>query len=500
MKFAFINFGYESLGLEYLSACLKQEGHEAELIIEPDFISPAAQIKLPIMGTLKGLKKRIIKDVIKSKSDVIAFQVVTHNYQFLLSVAAEIKKINPDILILFGGIHTSAVPNIVISNDQVDYVIVGEAEVPIVKLANALGGKGEISKVPNLWRKEKKIIPPSCNWFISNIDSLPLPDKSIFYNKIPSYKYEYITLTSRKCPFNCIFCSNKVLLRQPGKIRVRNVKKIIEEIKLLGKDSKYVHFVDPVFGLATDKKKVSDFCKIYPKIIGKPYSCHLCPTLITEDLIKMLKMSGCYHFEMGVQVSNEKLRKKIVRRFITNNQITKAVNIINRYKFFFSIAIIKGWPSENDSDIKSESMFYKELRASRINIHWLELYPGTDFINTALREGNLNKKDVFYINNGLGWNGSKTNIPFSFPQNNIFKKYKILFNLFHFISDKMMKKLFKYFGAKWIPSINLLFQLLFIINAMKSKDLKVYIFFRLTISKMLYKFKILFPEKLNIKK
>ena len=127
MKVLFIYPENESLGIQILSSVLKQRGHHTDLLLDPKLYNDL-EFNVKYMARKYDSIARVIEKVRNYEPDLIAFSVVTDEYLWSKRVAKNIKKQFNDVPIVFGGIHPTAVPEKVLENSFVDFVIVGEGE------------------------------------------------------------------------------------------------------------------------------------------------------------------------------------------------------------------------------------------------------------------------------------------------------------------------------------------------------------------------------------
>ncbi len=137
-RVTFIHTESESFAIELLSSILKENSHEVSLVFD-NRLFDSAEIKNSILKRVFGQKDLILKQVKDSKPDLICFSAFTYNYQWALNTAQQIKKKIGNIPIIFGGIHPTLMPDLVIKNKCVDYVCVGEGEYALLELVNNLG-------------------------------------------------------------------------------------------------------------------------------------------------------------------------------------------------------------------------------------------------------------------------------------------------------------------------------------------------------------------------
>jgi len=184
LKILFIYNGAEHFGIEFLSAFLKNHGHETSLLFDPaPFSTGAILITNKFLSRIFDLDDEIIvKKAIKGKPDLIAFSCITQTYRWSLNLAEKIRQ-QSDIPIVFGGIHPSSVPEEVMQHNFIDYVIVGEGEYALLELLEHLDGNDNktLSKVQNLvYRSQGKVCNNPVRGYIKDLDSIPFPDKSLF--------------------------------------------------------------------------------------------------------------------------------------------------------------------------------------------------------------------------------------------------------------------------------------------------------------------------------
>jgi len=330
MKVLFVHPESECLGIEYLSAVLKQAGHKTDLVFDPMlFMDQLFRIK--ILHKVFDYKKIIIKEIIKKKPEAVCFSVVSSNYRWACKTAKEIKK-KLNVPIIFGGIHPTSVPEVVIKNDYVDYVVVGEGEYALLNLVNVIESGNPTHKINNVWSKHRRmVIKNSPRELISNLDTIPFPDKEIFKGIIPRFFDMYTTITSRGCPHSCSYCNNsfmKKFYQGKGKyLRRRSVDNVIEELS----QAKATGFNKVIFHDETfnhDTVWLREFSKKYKKEINLPFFCWISPTNINKEVVRLLKSAGCRSVEMGVQTHNKEIAKKTLKRYCSRSETENAIRLL----------------------------------------------------------------------------------------------------------------------------------------------------------------------------
>lgn len=378
---------HEPLGIMTLSAYLKNRGHHCELL----------DVKL---------EKNYIKQVQKYNPDIIAYSVLTVNQKFYSNINKKLKtKFN--FISVFGGAHTTFYPEF-INNDGVDIICIGEGEQALAELVDKLERQEDYSKIKNLYvKKNGHIYKNELRDLISNLDDIPFPDRDLI-NKYNHYKHRtrVRTITSRGCPFNCTYCFNhsyKALFKNKGIfVRQRSVDNVIKELVCLKNQYNPINieFHDDVFIL--DKKWVDEFVIKYKKQINIPYDISLRVDLVKEEIIEKLKFSGCKCIHFGIESGNFDIRKNILNRNITDEQIIKAALLFKKYDIKTKPFNIVGLPGETLENVYETISLNIKCKVSYAINTIYHPYPQTVLAKYAIDNnyynGDINEidKSLFY--------------------------------------------------------------------------------------------------------
>jgi radical SAM superfamily enzyme YgiQ (UPF0313 family) len=405
MKITFVHLGRENLGIEYLSASLKRAGHKVFLAHDPGLFSREDNILyVPFLEKFFSRKKAVLNEVEKSNPDIVAFSVYTSTYPWALDVAGEVKK-KIGAKIVFGGIHATLVPETVIQNDVVDYVVEGEGEGALLDLVEALSSKKESLNIPNVWtRKNGTVVHTPIRPLIADLDSLPLPDKALFEDGI-NHSDDYMIMTSRGCRFGCHYCCESYLRALYGKgyFRRRSVSSVIQELTEMKQkyNFKRVMFFDSVF--FNDRKWLEALLKEYQRKISVPFRCQGHVAYADAEIIEMMKEAGCYGIDFGVQTFNEEIRKKILNRFETNEEIKKAFKNCDQAGLRYNVDLIFSLPLMKEDDYLFALEFVEGCRyLNRIKCFNLCYYPKLKITQKAKELGLISESDMAAFEKGAG--------------------------------------------------------------------------------------------------
>jgi radical SAM superfamily enzyme YgiQ (UPF0313 family) len=403
MKTTLLSSGGKSIGLEYIFSYLKQAGQNVDLIFDPSlFYIPRGKKNFFKLRNMFAYSSKIIdrqvKEVINSRPDLVGISVFSDTYGFACQIAQKIKeKLN--VPIIFGGYHPSSVPEIVIQEECVDYVCIGEGEEAMLDLTKALEQGNDTSFIPNIWTKKNgQLFKNSLRPLLTDLDTLPFPGNPLTYKQYNRFIDSYLIIGTRGCAFNCTFCCEhlwKRLSNGSAHFRRRSVHNIMEELNLVKNHNhklKTVWFGDPIF--TYDLSWLESLCLRYKKEINLPFMCFSFSPYISEKALKILEDSNCVTVEMGIQTVSEKLRKNILNRHDTNQQIIKAIKLFQQSRVSLLVNILLNVPGQDEEELKNTVRFFSHYPPDSVSLLPLRYYPRTDIIAKAREENILSEEEV----------------------------------------------------------------------------------------------------------
>lgn len=375
MKFLFVQLSAFPLpGVMSLSSVIKSAGWDVDLLLvkECDLFS----------------------EIRKIRPDVVGFSVFTGEHKEILRLARRIKRRFPGIFIIFGGPHPTYYPDI-INEKGVDAISRGESEGAIVEFLRAYQKGKRLVGIRNIWvKKGKRVYKSTLRPLIENLDSLPFPDREIYY------KYDFLKnasvkqfLTGRGCPYNCSFCSNhllKKIYQGNGKYSRRvSPGRMVDEI--LDVQSRYgfetVSFTDDV--LISDLGWLAAFAKIYKEKVNVPFMCNVTANSLEEKSARILKRANCYGIAMGIESGNEEIRIRILNKFVTDKQIIKSARLARKYGFILKTYNILSLPGETLADAIQTIMLNARIKPTSATASLLQPFPDYDIAKYAIKNGFL---------------------------------------------------------------------------------------------------------------
>jgi radical SAM superfamily enzyme YgiQ (UPF0313 family) len=284
------------------------------------------------------------------KPDVVGISsLFTPYYREALEVAARVKK-RLHVPVVMGGSHASAAPESLLSSPNVDYVIRGEGEKPLVELLRYLRGEAPIDSAPNLVFKQDR--QPRFNPMGGNypIDELPLPDLSDLRPSRYTLAGKPMTfmITSRSCPHKCSFCSVHTTFGRD--YRRRALESVLAEIELRHQEGyRVIDFEDD--NLTYYKPTFKELCR---RLIGRFPDREMelvamngiSYLSLDDELLELMFAAGFSHLNLAL-VSSDKTVRETTKRPHTLEAYLKVARKAHALGFKIVSYQILGLPNES---------------------------------------------------------------------------------------------------------------------------------------------------------
>jgi magnesium-protoporphyrin IX monomethyl ester (oxidative) cyclase len=389
------------LGIGYLAAVLQNKGYEVKVL---DCLSSDENFTKNEDGTLHvGLTwEQITHEIENFRPGVVGISCLwTADYPNAKKISELVKEVG-DIPVIFGGAHTTALPRQVLSNETVDYVVIGEGEVTLPRLLKHLGDNGSLSKIPGLGCKMNGTININpINEYILDLDQVPFPARHLFpmENYLSSrYVHNYIfkrqphaqMITSRGCPLNCTFCTIHSIWGK--KVRFRSAENVVDEIQFLVKKYKVkeIHFEDD--NISINPKRMQKICEeIIKRKLDITWTAPngMYAHTLSRDLLKIMKASGCYRVSIGIENGNQDFLRNVCKKAVDLAKVRAVVKDLNDLKIESTGFFMLGIPGETKHTMKETIEFAKSLDLDYAIFSIYSPYPGTEMYDLAVSKGYL---------------------------------------------------------------------------------------------------------------
>ncbi len=323
---------------------------------------------------------------------VIAISCLTGpviNDALMLSALAR-KELN-ESFVVWGGIHPTIFPEFVLSRPEVDYVITGEGEFPLLELARYIFQReGSLEEIANLGYKDgkKNNLNPQRDFIDLNI--LPSPAWELVdinkYIQRKFYSPKVITLnTSRGCPWRCAFCYNQAVNKR--RWRGISAERIVEHMDYFSANYGITgfQFYDDEFDV--DEKRVIQMCRILTGKRKKYVFGHFSRVnTISLKRLEVEKEAGLRFIEFGIESGSPRILE-FIEKDQTTDMIKKAFALCVKAKVKSGALFMLGLPGESEEDVMLTKNLVDGLSAHQTIPTIFKPYPATKLYDYCLKQG-----------------------------------------------------------------------------------------------------------------
>jgi radical SAM superfamily enzyme YgiQ (UPF0313 family) len=388
---------YFPIGLGYIAATLKAAGHDV-LVYNAE--NPALDQGIESWGLANRLVAfehyqnrvrndddpiwREVRHVIETeRPDAIGLGCMTVTYEISKRVMRIARQVDPKIPLVWGGPHPTEVPESVIKEDMVDFVVTGEGEMTAKELfARLADGGSQFDDIAGLWHKTHGVpVQNGPRAFLPNLDELPFPDHKAMLN-LHGYSRALMAdmagdiVASRGCPHECTFCS--VMNVWGRSVRWRSPENVVQEMAQTKRDFGTIefHFWDDTFTIHRPRT-VSILRALIDNKVNVTWTCLTRADRLDPELIDLMKEAGCYQVFLGLESGSDR-QLELMKKKITTADGRKAAKLLNEKKMFWSALMIVGLPEETEEEIMQTWAYLREIQPSEIVFSVYAPFPGTE--------------------------------------------------------------------------------------------------------------------------
>jgi radical SAM superfamily enzyme YgiQ (UPF0313 family) len=327
------------IGLGYLSAVLKEKGHEVFLLDR--FADPGAWVDPGVSW------------------DFVGVYASTPLFEDTLAILERLKGTKAKVAV--GGPHVTVSPRTI--PDWVDYVVQGEGEYVINDLVEGKWPSGVLLRTPR----------------VKDLDAVPRADYDLFLDRKRSYEWSipftkhqpiFLMNTSRSCPYRCTFCDVRDIW---GKLWTKqSPERVVDDMKYLKRTYNIagVYFREDIF--TADKNRVRQICELLIKEkLGLVWAAETrvdCGS--ARGMLELMAKAGCVGVYVGAEHFSERMLD-IFKKDITPAQIVETCRLAKQFGIVVAMSLIIEHPEENAEDRKKMK---KGLEETKPEIVWKNRY------------------------------------------------------------------------------------------------------------------------------
>lgn len=380
------SFGGHSfhLGLAYIAAVLRENNIEVAILdcyAEDRFhVRPSTD---PAWKELGIRDDEIIERIEAYKPDLIGMTIpFSCQHYVAITVARLTKKRFPNLVLVAGGAHVSAVPK-EIDRTLFDYLVIGEGELTMLRLIEALDRNESVDKIPGVL--SRNTTDYECPPHNENLDGLPLPALDLLpLEKLWGSGRRWINMVAtRGCVYDCNFCSIHTVMGR--RIRKRGIDNIISEIEHWKKvyGIQEVYFEDD--NLTFNRRWAKE---LFRRMAARHFHIRffarngIRADSIDTELLNLMKAAGFQDIVIAPESGSQRTLDVIIGKKMKLEDCTKAVQLAHQVRLGIGLFFVIGFPEETWEDISVTIDYARYLKKLGSYGPWISLaspYPGTRF-------------------------------------------------------------------------------------------------------------------------
>lgn len=337
--------------------------------------------------------EQVADDCLDFVPDVLAFSVMfSTGHYFALRAAEHLKKKWPNVVTIFGGMHSSNTADRLLAEPTVDYVCKGEGEEAFTEFVDNFHDLEKRSSIKGIYNRAaitKPGVKPITD-YIADLDKIPLPDwdlldmESYIRQATRMRRFEYdedvlyekraaILMTSRGCPFRCTFCASHTV--HGRSMRYRSVENVMREMREIHKrfNVNVYAFEDDMF--VCSRKQASDmlaeFIKFREEVEGFEiiFPNALSVNATTHEIIDLMKAAGMKMVNIAIESGSPYVQKNIVKKGVNLDKAKKMIAYLRQSGIITRTGFIIGFPGETKEMIEETIQYIDQVDADWSNIN-----------------------------------------------------------------------------------------------------------------------------------
>lgn len=336
-----------------------------------------------------------------SKPYIFGISCLTANVGRGIEISKIIKEKYPDSKVIFGGIHPTVLPGDILKNKTVDIIVRNEGEETLLKLYEIIKDRKDYYKLPGISYRDGEKIVHNNPANVVNMDEIPLFPYHLFEEYKSKYNFGFLS-TSRGCPYECIFCSQRSITGRT--YRYTQTDSVIATLAILINKYKQKNIVFSDDNFIVNKKRVIELCEQICKNKFNERASFMCQARgdsIKEEILEYLKKANFRGISFGIETASNRLMELLKKGEKVQDNID-GIKLAKKYGFRVSGTFILGLPTETRLERQSAYILAKELDLDYVRFNNATPYPGTELYDIALKEGRLNAGENWKNLNACG--------------------------------------------------------------------------------------------------
>ena len=333
------------IGLALLASVAERKGHRARILDIPLEKNPEAALQ---------------NILVSSHYDIAGLGCMSVEFLGGLKTAKEVRQRSPRTHIIFGGQHPTIMPQMVMQEDCVDSICLGEGENVWSEFLDRMAAQESLDGVAGLWyRHDGEVVANAPRRTYVNVDAVPMPAYHLLdieryfdldFVRFPTADRRAIQIfTSRGCPYRCIYCHDLFGKRFRG----RKPELVWEEIKFLHDNYGVREFMveDDIFNMDLARaKRICDLVIDSGMKLGFQFGNGVRLERFDEELMRKLALAGTHHMAVAIESANDRIQK-LIRKNLKLDRLHEVLGWARRYRIETLGFFMLGFPGETVAEI-----------------------------------------------------------------------------------------------------------------------------------------------------
>ncbi|MEW6047174.1 MAG: radical SAM protein [Bacillota bacterium] len=324
--------------------------------------------------------------IVAARPQLVAMETATPTVNLARRIIQGARQRQDFVVVAFGQ-HATALPGTILGDGSFLACIKGEGEATLPHLLEVLGRGGRLSEVPGILWYRDTLHENAPRPYLDDLDSLPFIDYRLLARRryymsscsIPRFRPTRwgFVLSSRGCPFRCIYCSPTLRFSYGKRYRAHSPEYVVDNIEYLVRAHgvNAISLPDDVFTL--DRDRTAQICHLLRKKgLRVPWVCQTRADCLDPLLIREMKAGGCVGVCLGVESGSERVLQ-CLRKDMSKEQIRRVVRELHAAGIAPTLFFMVGSPTETYEEFRETLAFACELRPLIIQVAYFTPYPGS---------------------------------------------------------------------------------------------------------------------------
>ena len=397
------------LGLAYIAAALEEAGH-AVSVIDAVAESPGTRTRY-LWGYLVGLRFDAIAARVPSAARVVGITVTfTHEWPLVVRLVEILRAARPDVTIILGGEHVTAMPELSLATSMADAVVLGEGEETILDLLDALARGRDLGGVAGIaYRAGDAVCVTARRPRRRDIDAIAWPAWHHFdlatYNRhgyvdgMQTGGFGVPLLATRGCPYQCTFCSSPGMWT-PRWIP-RDPARVADEMAHWRRTVGATSFPLQDLTAITKKSWIVAFCRELVRRrldVTWQLPSGTRSEAIDAEVAALLARTGMVSMAYAAESGSEETRR-LIKKKVQRDRLLESVRAAVGAGLNVTVFVVIGFPHDTPDQLAQTLPFLDEvagLGVRDLQVNFFMAHPGSELFHFLADSGQLRLDRAYF--------------------------------------------------------------------------------------------------------